>query len=193
MLITKGKHWGRLLYMMNSMNNDLARLIRDVEARYPDAGLTLIQSREASLDLDERDLHSALSFLKNHGQRQLSIISCIDWIEENRFQLVFNTFNWEYGIRLHLRTMVDREDPRFKTVTNIYPGAKFYEREIHEFFGLVFEGNEDCTLPLFLENWKEMPPYRKDFISQEFSDSKYPKRVYKKSYDKAGGGCNEGS
>jgi len=53
-----------------------------------------------------------------------------------------------------------------------------YEREIHELFGVVFEGHKRLT-PLFLDRWKQMPPFRKDFNTREyvektFSDEKIP-------------------
>ncbi|MCK5399847.1 NADH-quinone oxidoreductase subunit C, partial [bacterium] len=43
-----------------------------------------------------------------------------------------------------------------------------YEQEIHEFFGIEFAGNPDLS-PLFLHNWKEIPPMRKDFDTEEYS------------------------
>jgi NADH-quinone oxidoreductase subunit C len=51
-----------------------------------------------------------------------------------------------------------------------------------------FEGNEMSYKQLFLENWDDMPPLRKDFDSKAYSDRKYPVREYKKDFSKEGEG-----
>ena len=58
---------------------------------------------------------------------------------------------------------------------------------MHEFFGVEFEGNPDSNKQLFLENWDDMPPLRKDFDSIKYSDSKYKMREYKTDFSKKAG------
>ena len=125
-------------------------------------------------------------YVRTQGFRQLSILTCVDWINEDKFQLVFIVFNWNLGIRLQIRTKIDRKNPKFNTITTIYPGAQYYERDVHEFFGVEFIGNENSYKQLFLENWDDMPPLRKDFDSKAYSDKKYPVREYKADFNKAG-------
>jgi len=59
----------------------------------------------------------------------------------------------------------------------LWPTARFYERDIHEFFGVKFDGNDDMK-PLILENWKDIPPMRKDFDPHKFSKENFPDRTY---------------
>lgn len=173
--------------MMNSTNKALNDLIVQMKSSFPYIEATIIQDHEIAFDLMERDIHTALSYIKNLGWRQLSIISCVDWIAENKFQLVFNLFNWQVGVRVLIRIMIDRDNPKFNTIINIFPGAKYYETEIHEFFGIIFVGNDDALKPLFLETWDDIPPYRKDFNSRAYSDKKYVKRCYNTSFGEPGG------
>ena len=84
-------------------------------------------------------------------------------------------------------TNVDRDKPVFTTITNIYPGAQYYERDVHEFFGVEFEGNPDSYKQLFLENWDDIPPLRKDFDAVAYSDRKYPARKYKANFSTEAG------
>jgi len=53
------------------------------------------------------------------------------------------------------------------------------DEELFEFFGIKFEGNDDMK-PLFLENWDDLPPLRKDFDPLEYSKKKFPDREYQK-------------
>lgn len=165
---------------MNEMFNDLIILIKKhcsvQNVDYPKNG-------QAAMDLDPGEIHTALALVKAQGYRQLSMLSCVDWIKDGQLQLVYLLFNWDSGLRLQIRTRIGRDNPKFMTVTNIYPGAKYYERDVHEFFGVEFAGNPESYNHLFLENWDDMPPMRKDFDPQAYSDRKFPARQYKIDYN----------
>ena len=167
---------------MSSMNKMMIEIVKDLEAKYEVLGTDFPKDNQASVDLNSRDIHSVLAYVKSKGFRQLSMLTCVDWIQSNKFQLVYLVFNWDIGVRMQIRTLIDRKNPKFMTVTNIYPGAKYYERDVHEFFGVEFEGNPDSYKQLFLENWDDMPPMRKDFDPLAYSEKKYPARKYKADF-----------
>lgn len=174
--------------MMNSTNRPgMNETIDQLKVRFHIEGITIVQSHEIHVDVKREELHEALTYLKIIGFKQLSALTCVDWPKENCFQLIFNVFDWSKGNRFVLRVRIDRNDARFTSVTRIYAGAKYYEREVHEFFGIVFEGNEDALKQLFLESWDDLPPLRKDFNSRAYSDKKYVKREYKTSFGEKGG------
>ncbi|HEX5494926.1 MAG TPA: NADH-quinone oxidoreductase subunit C [Mycobacteriales bacterium] len=64
---------------------------------------------------------------------------------------------------LLLRTQVPVEDPRLPTVTGVFAGAGWHERETSEMFGVVFDGHPDPG-PLLLPDGFEGHPLRKDFV-----------------------------
>jgi len=133
---------------------------------------------QLAFNIDKESVLDALALLKSHGFGQLSLLTCIDWNEQGKFQLVYILMNWDSGIHLQLRTFLDRDKPVFKTIEHIYPGVKYYERDVHEFFGVEFEGNEDSYKHLFLEEWDAEPPMRKDFDPVKFGEKKYTMREY---------------
>jgi len=53
--------------------------------------------------------------------------------------------------------------------------AQIHEREAYEMFGVVFKGNPDLS-PLFLEDWKGPPPFRKDFNWRKYVIEKFYKK-----------------
>lgn len=179
--------------MMNSTNREtMKKTLEEVQVRFNVEAITYVQNHEVHVDLPTGDIHGALSYLKTNGYRQLSALTCVDWLDEGKFQLIFNIYDWDAGDRLVLRTKIDREpddgsEPIFTTITTIYNGAQYYEREVHEFFGIVFEGNEDALKQLFLEQWDDIPPLRKDFNARAYSDKKYIKREYHTSFGEQGG------
>lgn len=171
---------------MSSMNKYIKNLAKDIKSKFELLGEGYPKDNQASFDFHPRDIHAVLAYVKSMGFTQLSILTCVDWIEDNEFQLVFILTSWQNAARLQIRTRIDRKKPQFNTITSIYPGAQYYERDVHEFFGVEFIGNEDSYKQLFLENWDDKPPLRKDFDSKAYSDKKYPVREYKADFSKAG-------
>jgi NADH-quinone oxidoreductase subunit C len=117
-------------------------------------------------------LVTTLALLKAAGFAHLSNIMCVDRIADGKFELMYNL--WSYAHRLHatVKVPLPRLESRAPTALSLWPQAQVYEREIHEFFGVVFTGNPDLG-PFFLHNWRDLPPLRKDFDSREYSRLAY--------------------
>ena len=98
--------------------------------------------------------------LKDH---RLVAIVCLD---ENDFYL--NYFFDKNGKVKILRFKVSKKKPIVDSITDIYPNADYYEREIHDLFGVEFKGNPKLHLKLFLaDEWKKKPPLLKKKVSKK--------------------------
>jgi len=115
---------------------------------------------------------SALIFLKARGFEHLSAISCTDWLEEGELELAYHL--WSYRDRVHviLKARLPREDPRAVTAAPVFRHAQTYEREIHEMYGVVFEGNARLT-PFLLDHWQGPPPMRRDFDTRQYVEDTF--------------------
>ena len=92
----------------------------------------------------------------------LEAITGIDWMAEDRMEIVYDYVHYESGKRVTVRASVPRENPELPTASAIYPGAEWHEREAADFFGLIFTGHPDPT-PLLLPEDADFHPLRKDF------------------------------
>ncbi len=129
------------------------------------------------LEVEKDSLHAVLSYLKdNESFRHLALISCVDWIENNKFQLSYILWSYQKRQNLIVKIFIDRDKPEFKTVLNLFPQAEIYEREIRELYGVTFEGNPTQFEDFVLEDWEEMPPMRRDFDTLKYSQEKYGDR-----------------
>jgi len=162
--------------------NSMSKLKEQLNQHYQINDFEEVMTLQVAFDIDQRSLLDVLAYMKSLGFGQLSLLTCIDWIEDNEFQLVYILFNWDTGIHALVRTRIPRDKPYFKTIEHIYPGVKYYERDVHEFFGVSFEGNEDSFKHLFLELWEADCPMKKDFDPQKFSDERYGNRTYKTEF-----------
>ena len=64
--------------------------------------------------------------------------------------------------RLRITVGVAGHDPAMPSLTGVFPGANFYEREAYDLFGIVFTGHPDLTRILLPDDW-EGHPLRKDY------------------------------
>ena len=63
-----------------------------------------------------------------------------------------------------VKTLVDRQSPAVRTITGVFPGAIFYEREVHDILGVKFEGHPDPRRLVLPDDWPDgVYPLRKDW------------------------------
>ena len=78
-----------------------------------------------------------------------------------RFEVVINLVSLSDRSRLRILVGVDGADPVVPSITAVYPGANFYERETWDLLGIRFDGHPDLTRILLPDEW-EGHPLRKD-------------------------------
>jgi NADH-quinone oxidoreductase subunit C len=90
-------------------------------------------------------------------------ITGVDWIKENQLEVIYDFARYDFDLcRVVIRTRVDRKKPVVPTITGIYAGANWHERETHDFFGIKFEGHPHL-IPLLLPEDADYHPLLKDF------------------------------
>ena len=90
-------------------------------------------------------------------------ITGVDWIKEDQLEVIYDFTRYDFDLcRVVIRTRVDRKEPTVPTITGIYAGANWHERETHEFFGIKFEGHPHL-IPLLLPEDADFHPLLKDF------------------------------
>ncbi|MEJ2689564.1 MAG: NADH-quinone oxidoreductase subunit C [Deltaproteobacteria bacterium] len=108
------------------------------------------------------DMLLAAVELLDRQQFALECITGVDWIADNQMEVVYDFNHYSELCRVALRTRIDRNAPELPTISPIYGGANWHERETHDFFGIVFTGHPDLT-PLLLPEDADFHPLLKDF------------------------------
>jgi NADH-quinone oxidoreductase subunit C len=101
---------------------------------------------------------------KDMGFEMCSDVTAVDWLRSrsDRYQIVASLVSISKGERLRMVTTVGRESPSIDSLTPVWPGAGFAEREVYDMFGVVFDGHPDMTRILMPDDW-EGHPLRKDY------------------------------
>jgi NADH-quinone oxidoreductase subunit C len=101
---------------------------------------------------------------RDSGFDFFSDVTAVDWMRARpeRFQVVAHLTSTTQRARLRMVTGLDRHEPTVASLTPLWPGAGFAEREVYDMFGIAFEGHPDLTRILMPDDW-EGHPLRKDF------------------------------
>jgi NADH-quinone oxidoreductase subunit C len=89
-------------------------------------------------------------------------ITGVDWIDDGQLESVYDFNHFDELCRVVLRTRTDRSNPEIPTISHIYQGANWHERETHDFFGIKFIGHPNLE-PLLLPEDADFHPLLKDF------------------------------
>ncbi|MCH8029388.1 MAG: NADH-quinone oxidoreductase subunit C [Candidatus Dadabacteria bacterium] len=145
----------------------------------PSAILEVTEFRgETTLLINKLDLHAVASHLKrNHGFVFLADITAVDYLglRNPRYEVLYVVHRFGEGFednaRLNLRIGVPEDRLRATSVTNIWKGADWLEREVYDMFGIVFEGHPDLRRILMPDDYDYFP-LRKDFDVRNREPSK---------------------
>ena len=85
----------------------------------------------------------------------------VDGVAPERFEVVVNFLSHTRNRRIRIVAEVPAADPTVPSLTPLYPGANFPERESYDLFGITFEGHPDLTRILMPDDWHGHP-LRKD-------------------------------
>jgi NADH-quinone oxidoreductase subunit C len=126
---------------------------------------------DASFGQDTVDVPRAEWVLAHETARDLGF-TFFDWLTgvdqldadtDAGFDVVSHLWSMAAHEHLFLRTRVPGDDARLATLTGVFSGASWHERETFEMFGLTFEGHPNLV-PLLLPDGFEGHPLRKDFV-----------------------------
>jgi NADH-quinone oxidoreductase subunit C len=93
----------------------------------------------------------------------LSDVTCVDWYPaEPRFEAIYHLLSIPKKERVRLKVRLHSESPVVESLTSLWPGANFFEREVFDLFGIRFTGHPYLRRILMPEDW-EGHPLRKDY------------------------------
>jgi len=116
---------------------------------------------ELTLEIAAGRIVGVCGFLKSRqGFQRLSTVTAVDrYPLSPRFEIVYHLHSLERNERLRLKCGVDAE---IDSVTGVWAGADWYEREVFDLFGVRFRNHPDLRRIMMPDGW-EGHPLRKDY------------------------------
>lgn len=119
------------------------------------------------ISFSKEELVEKIKLLDTLGFITLSMISCTDWIEEEKFCLNYILTTEKRDINLLCEVELERENSSIQSISELYLQAEIFERDLWEMFGIDFVGNKNLV-ELSLEDWEHTPPLRREFDTLAF-------------------------
>lgn len=146
-------------------------LIRgEIEGRHPGAVLgTSFDHGQAALIVDSAQILDVLRWLRQTPGQEYTFLSSLHGVDylpaEPRFAVHYELLNRERVERVRVKALLDdRGDdlPEIDSCVELFPTAEFQEREVYDFFGIVFRGHPELTRILMPDDYVGWP-LRRDF------------------------------
>lgn len=81
---------------------------------------------------------------------------------ERQFAVVYQMHNWIDNVRIRFKAYLNGENPEIDTATGLFACTNWMEREVYDFYGIVFTGHPDLKRILNMEEMVSFP-MRKEF------------------------------
>lgn len=121
---------------------------------------------EMSITVDRAQIREACALLRDDKEvpfNYLSDVTCVDWYpSEPRFEVIYHLLSIPKKERVRLKVRLDGGSPVVESITSMWPGANYFEREVFDLFGIRFTGHPYLRRILMPEDW-EGYPLRKDY------------------------------
>ena len=139
----------------------MATISEKIAGQFPQAQLTTVDGI-AQAAIDDAHWHELAAFLrKDCGMDYLVTIVGMDWTETLGCVYYLESTSKREMCSVKVVT-ADREKPMLHSVADIWHVAGIYEREVYDFFGIIFIGNPDMRRLFLSIDWKGFP-LRKDY------------------------------
>lgn len=124
----------------------------------------------STLKVEPKHLYKVCEFLHANEKTYFDSLSSLTGIdrgtEENLMEVVYHLYSIPYDLHLALSVELSRKQPTVDSVTAIWRGANWHEREAYDLLGIQFNNHPDLRRILLPEDWDGFP-LRKDYQEQE--------------------------
>ncbi len=156
---------GELEALGAKIGGALPGAVTDVKVAYGELTLTIARDRWLEVATHLRDNPDCLFV-------NIVDVTAADYPErEERFEVVAHLQSPKHNCRIRIKTPASEETP-VASLTALYPGADWYERETYDLFGVIFSGHPDLRR-IMTDYGFEGHPLRKDFPMTGFVEVRY--------------------
>jgi NADH-quinone oxidoreductase subunit C len=150
-------------------NRIVVRRLQEWDAAMPIEALEF--RGELTLIIARERLPRIADFLRTDPELEFSFLSDISPVDrfpmEPRFEINYHLLSLKLTERVRLKIRIRGDDPVAPSVTSIWPGANWHEREAYDLFGIHFTGHPDLRRLLLPDEW-EGYPLRKDYPAEGY-------------------------
>ncbi len=149
------------------------RVLETLQSKFPSTMVSVREDQmrgDLSVQVSAEGLSEVAKFLHDDPGLAFDHITDIcsaDYPDDlERFEVIYHFLSLPTGTRIRVKARVPEENPSIASVSHIWKGANFLEREVFDLMGIRFEGHPDLRRILLPEDFDEGYPLRKDFPAE---------------------------
>jgi len=156
------------------MSDTVLEVETDLAGRFPEIVIPETRKGYPGYVVKAENLVEVATALRDEmGYDYLSSVTAVDYLAEGKMEVVYHARKTTGGSPLVFRVQVPRDQSTVPSLTSVYPGAEFQEREAYDLFGVHFTGHPDLRRILMWEGFKGYP-MRKDWREGYFEEEAKP-------------------
>jgi NADH:ubiquinone oxidoreductase subunit C len=145
-------------------------LADEIAGRFPSAKIDYVRPKRVKITVPPDKIKVVALYIRDVlGFDHLNVVGGTDYMQQQEFEVIYFvgsiSMRGQQDLVVQLAERVKRDDPKVPSLTEVWGGAEYHERETFEMLGIVFEGHPDLRRLLLPEDWNDIPPLRKDYIS----------------------------
>lgn len=150
-------------------------ILQKLQSRFHDSIEASNEFRgDLTVQVRKKDIVSVCRFLKEEPDLAFDLVIDVCGVDmyrpAGRFEIIYNIYSVRNKAYVRLKVLVDEEDPTVDTVSGVWEGANWHERETFDMYGVKFAGHPDLRRMYMPEDF-EYHPLRKDFPLMGIPDS----------------------
>ncbi len=140
-------------------------MVNKLREKFP--GIIFEEDESKAILIPPDNILEACRFLKDTEGLEfdyLMNLAVVDW--KDTLEMVYHLFSFTLRHKTTLKVRLDRQNPVLDSVSGIWRGADWFEREAYDMFGVKFNNHPDMRRILLSDEWVGYP-LRKDYIDPE--------------------------
>lgn len=134
-----------------------------------------------TIEVAPENVHGIIEWMKKDEVLKVAFLTNLGGVhypeQENReFAVVYHLHSLENNLRIRLKTYIPVSNPVVRTITDLYSGANWIERETFDFYGIIFEGHPNLTRILNEDDMDYFPmrkEYRMEDATRQDKDNRF--------------------
>lgn len=142
--------------------------LSNLQVKFPTANVVTDIYNEQNVVISKDQIHDFISWLKQEGFIYLTDLTGAHYPENEKseFQVVYHIHNLKQNLRIRVKVDLSKEDLKIASITDLFSGANWMERETFDFFGIEFVNHPNLKRILNMDEM-DYHPMRKEYALED--------------------------
>jgi len=144
---------------------DASTLARTIISKYPEVTSKPLEGNKIELIVPSESIHNIVSMIKEQIPDAIPEAAFGVDLENDKYEVIYIFWSHESKLLCQLRVALEGENPEIESVTDVFVGFEWHERETSEMFGIIFKNHPDMRPLLLPDELVGKYPMRKRFLT----------------------------